>query len=107
MTMTWAICGAGSGVGKTHLAERLCKLLPDAVYAKHGCGEPKAGKTPNFFASEEKLASFVEGARGRHEHVVAESNSWARNGHGDVIIFVDGIPGETEYRADADELRTK
>lgn len=107
MTTTWVICGAGRGVGKTHLAERLCEALPGAVYAKQGCGEPRPGKTPNFFASKEELASFVEEARGRHEHVVVESNSWARSGHGDVIIFVDGIPGKTEYRADADELRTK
>jgi molybdate transport system regulatory protein len=107
MTLTWVICGSGRGVGKTHLAERLCEVLPSAVYAKQGCGQAKAGKTPNFFATEEELAAFVEEARARHEHVVVESNAWARNGRGDVIIFLDGIPGQGESRPDAKELRAK
>lgn len=107
MALTWVICGAGRRVGKTHLAERLCEILPNAVYAKKGCGTRAPGKPVNFFNSEEELEAFVEACRGEHEHIVVESNRMVYKGQADVIIFVDGIPGETDYRDDAELLRSR
>jgi len=107
MTMVWVVCGAGKGVGKTHLARRLCELLPGAVYAKRGCGTRKPGKPENFFRTEKELASFIERTRGRAAHVVAESNSLARRGAGDIIIFVDAAKGATGVRRDAGRLRAR
>jgi molybdate transport system regulatory protein len=107
MTLTWVICGAGRRVGKTHLAQQLCAILPKSVYAKHGCSRRKAGKPPNFFRSETELAAFLDGCHGKYGHVVVESNGLARQGQGDIIIFVDGIPGQTDYRADAALLRSR
>lgn len=106
MTLTWVICGAGRRVGKTHLAQKLCEVLPSAVYAKQGCGTRKSGKPANLFRTQVELAGFLEASRAAHEHVVVESNELARSGQGDVIIFVEGIPGRTDYRADADLLRS-
>ncbi len=107
MALTWVICGAGRRVGKTHLAEKLCEVLPGAVYAKQGCGAKKPGKPANFFGTEEELTAFVEACPGAYDHVVVESNELARKGQADIIIFVDGIPGETDFRDDADLLRSR
>jgi len=105
MTLTWVICGAGRDVGKTHLALRLCRVLPRAVYAKHGTGTPRPDKPPHFFRSADELAAFVSSCAQQYEHVVVESNEWAREGRGDVIIFVEGASGMTNRRPDADRLR--
>jgi FdhD protein len=107
MTLTWVICGAGRRVGKTHLAERLCEVLPNAVYAKKGCGTKTPGKPANFFHSDDELEAFVEACCGVYDHVVVESNRMAHEGRADAIIFVDGIPGETDYRDDVDLLRSR
>lgn len=107
LTLTWVICGAGRRVGKTHLAQRLCDILPDAVYAKQGCSQPKPDKPPNFFRNNKTLTSFVDAAQPRYKHVVLESNEWARKGRGDIILFVDGIPGRTDYRPDVALLRSR
>jgi len=105
--LTWVICGAGRGVGKTHLAQELCRVLPDSVYAKQGCGTPKPGKSPNLFSTEEQLECFVDSCAGKYAHVIVESNAWARQGRGDVITFIEGLPDRTDYRADVDLLRSK
>jgi FdhD protein len=107
MTLTWVICGAGRRVGKTHLAQRLCEVLPNAVYAKQGCSTKKAGKPANFFRTKAELASFLDASRDTYEHIVVESNELAREEQGDIIIFVEGIPGRTDYRDDAALLRSK
>ena len=108
MAMTWVICGAGRGCGKTHLSRRLCEVLPDSVYAKQGCGKPRPGKPPNFFKTEKELALFIKGCRDSYRHIVVESNTWARKGKGDVIVFADGIPrGGTGVRDDVGILREK
>ena len=106
MATVWVICGAGRGAGKTHLALRLCEALPNAVYAKLGCGRPKRGRPDNFFTKEAELASFVDNHRNAHEHIVVESNAWARKSAGDIIIFVDRVFGRTAVRGDADQLRS-
>jgi len=105
MTMTWVICGAGKGVGKTHLAHELCALLPRAVYAKHGHGKRDPRKPANYFTNAKALASFLDECSGSYDHVVVESNALARRGEGDVIIFLSGAQGQTDVRADARKLR--
>ncbi|HUW82411.1 MAG TPA: formate dehydrogenase accessory sulfurtransferase FdhD [Phycisphaerae bacterium] len=107
MTCTWVICGAGSGVGKTHVAQELCKVLPDAVYAKSGCGQKDPAKPQNFFSTEEELTSFIQACRGQHRHIVVESNALARRAMGDIIIFVGGTAGRTDFRTDTASLQSK
>lgn len=92
-------------MGKTHLAQRLCAVLPNALYAKLGHGRPKADKPPNLFRTQRELTAFLERRQESFEHIVLESNLHARRGRGDVIIFVDGFPGRTDFRKDAETLR--
>lgn len=105
--MTWIICGAGRGVGKTHFARKLCKVLPGTVYAKCGCGKAASTKQPNFFRTQEDLNAFLQACRGSYEHAVVESNAMARMGKGDVIIFLGRREGMTDVRPDADQLRRR
>ncbi len=107
MTTTWVICGVGRGVGKTHLAQQLCGILPRCVYAKQGHGKPASGKPPNYFRDQKTLSRFLQRCTGKHEHVVVESNALARQGRGDVIVFVGGAPPRTGVRSDAEELRSR
>lgn len=107
MTWTWVICGAGRGVGKTRLAQGLCQILPNAVYAKQGCSPRRPDGPPNYFESDKELASFLDACRDRCEHLVVESNELARQGAADLIIFLEGVPGQTDYRDDADVLRSR
>ena len=103
----WVICGAGRGVGKTHLAQRLGQVLPNAVYAKCGHHQAQAGKPTNFFNTEEQLAAFLASVAESRDHFVVESNGLARRGEGDIVVFVDGIDGHTNVRSDADVLRAQ
>ncbi len=103
--MLWVIGGAGRHVGKTTVANRLCAVLPNSVYAKCGHGKPKSHKQPNYFRNEGELSRFVTGARQRAKHVVVEYNGWAHEGRGDVTIYIDAQPGRRAMRADAAALR--
>lgn len=105
MSVVWIICGAGRRVGKTHLATRLCEVLPGSVYAKQGHGRAKRGKSPNFFRSPAQVRSFVEAHRGRCEHLVVESNALAREGAGDVTVYVGAPADRADVRQDAAALR--
>ncbi|MFH1748362.1 MAG: formate dehydrogenase accessory sulfurtransferase FdhD [Planctomycetota bacterium] len=107
MSLTWVICGAGRRVGKTTLARKLSAALPNAVYAKQGCGTRQPGKPANYFQTDQELAAFVSAAQARHEHVVVESNELARQGAGDIIIFLDSATDRGDIRSDADLLRTQ
>jgi len=107
MAMTWVVCGTGRGVGKTHLARRLCRVLPRAVYAKVGHHPPKPGKPRNYFRSEVRLCAFLDSVRGKCEHVVLEAHAPAHRDRADVVIFVDGMPLGGRVREDADELRAQ
>ena len=51
MSLVWAICGAGRGVGKTTVALELCKLLPDSVYVKCGHSSAKPDKPGKYFSN--------------------------------------------------------
>ena len=104
MSVVWTICGAGSGVGKTIVAEKLCAALPSAVHAKCGHGRPRTEKTPHFFVDMAALEEFVSSCNG-DGHVVVESNAFARMGRGDIMVFIDGVDGRTDFRDDAPPLR--
>ena len=105
MATLWTICGAGRGVGKTHLALALCEALPDAVYVKLGGGRPKPDKPDGLLRTERELEAFIEEHSASRRHIVAEANPLARKGKGDVIIFIDVPPGHEDPRQDREELR--
>lgn len=105
MSVLWVICGAGRGVGKTHLARGLCSVLPNSTRAKLGHGRRDPDGPPNYFRTQRELAAFLRTAQHAHEHIILESNAHARRKAGDIIIFVDAIPGETGVRDDAAEIR--
>ena len=100
----WVVCGAGRGVGKTTVVQKLAAVLPGCVTAKCGHGKVKPDRESNFFHSLDALACFVDKARPSAQHIVVESNAWARQGRGEVTIFIGGIEGDTRLRPDAGEL---
>lgn len=87
--LLWVVCGAGRGVGKTHLARSLCRVLPGAVRAKQGTSPRRPGKAENYFQTDQELDDFCERERDRL-HVVVESNALVRRGKGDIIIYLGG-----------------
>jgi len=101
--MIWIVCGAGSGVGKTHLSFRLCDVLPDSAYAKLGHHSPQKGKPENYFTSREEILKFIDDNADRG-NLVLESNSLAKSGIADLAVFIDEIPGRTDVRDDRVEL---
>ena len=107
MSMLWVICGAGRGVGKTTLALKLSQILPDSRYAKCGHGTKKASKPDPFFEGLSELEVFIKNSQDSCKHLIIESNALARMGRGDVIIFIDGVEGKTDFRKDAQLLREK
>ena len=105
MSKLWTISGAGRGVGKTHLALKLCELLPNAIYAKCGHGKYQPGKPEHFFGKQSELEAFVKQHAQRHDHIIVEHNAWARTGRGDIIIFIGPAEGDTVIRNDAGQLQ--
>ena len=105
MSTVWAICGAGRGLGKTHLAQRLCAVLPGAVYVKCGHGRAQPGKPSAFVTTEQELEAFLAGNAPSHDHVIIESNAFALTGRAQVVIYLEGTPAGAERREDADLLR--
>jgi hypothetical protein len=107
----WVICGIGRGVGKTRLALALCRVLPDAVYAKQGTSRQSDRKPENYFQDDDELDAFlVAETRSGQRHLVVESNALARRGSGDIIVFLDvpaGVALQAQPRADASELRQR
>jgi hypothetical protein len=106
MSLIWIICGAGRRVGKTTLALQLCKVLSDSVYVKCGHGKPKSHKPCNFYSKEADLEAFIERSENSCKHIIVESNAFAASGRGDIVIFIDGITGETNFRKDREQLRS-
>ena len=105
MSLVWVICGAGGGVGKATVAQKLCTILPNPVYAKCGHSVAKSGKPANYFRDLDELISFIEAEGAFSQHVVVESNALVRKGRGDIIIFLAGKMGRTDLRDDAEQLR--
>ncbi len=93
-------------MGKTHLARRLCEVLPDSVCAKLGHGSPKADGRPHFFRTAAELQEFIDHRRRRCRHVVVESNNASVRRDADVVIYLAPPAGrKTNIRADAESLR--
>jgi molybdate transport system regulatory protein len=107
VAMLWTICGAGRGVGKTHLALGLCEILPDATHVKLGRGHHNASKPAALVATEQELDAFIEEHSAGCRHIVAEANSLAREGRGDLIIFLDAPLGHEDPREDREILCAK
>ncbi len=106
MSVLWIICGAGRRVGKTHLARRLCEVLPESVYAKLGCGRRKPDGWPHFFHAPAECQAFLDQQRPRRRHVVVESNAPAARKDADVVIYLAPQAGRSmDVRADAESLR--
>ena len=102
--MIWVVCGAGRGVGKTAVARAISDALAGSIYCKCGHNPAKADKCGNFFNGVDKLNEFVDRAVGRYRHIVVESNAFVYYGRADVVIFVDGIEGKTDFRDDVQRL---
>ncbi|HOX40359.1 MAG TPA: LysR family transcriptional regulator [Candidatus Brocadiia bacterium] len=107
MALIWVICGAGRGVGKTHLSGCLREILPKCVNAKLGHGPAKEGHPQNYFRKAEELETFIEAESGAREHIIVESNAWARAGRGELRIFLESTEPAENPRKDADELRAR
>lgn len=105
MATLWVICGAGRGVGKTHLAEALCRVLPRSVHVKCGHGPRQEGKSPHLLRSRAELTAFVETHDCSCDHFIIESNAFALEGGGDVVIYLAGPPVGARVRTDAARLR--
>lgn len=103
--LLWVISGAGRGVGKTTLANKLCAILPNAIYAKYGHGKFNPQKQGSFFRELDDIYTFIEQHSYIKQHIVIEANAVALAGKGDITIFIEAIPGKTKPRKDADELR--
>jgi molybdate transport system regulatory protein len=106
MSLTWIICGAGRGVGKTTLALQLCELLPESVYVKCGCGQSKPDRPGMFFNHPDQVKTFIGSDANANQHIIVESNTLAKSACGDMIIFIDGIAGKTNFRNDVEILRS-
>lgn len=105
MSIIWTICGAGRGVGKTTLALHLCKVLSDNVYVKSGHGKIKFHKHCNFYSKVADLETYIEATENSFKHIVVESNAFAKLDKSDIVIFIDGITGKTNFRKDREQLR--
>lgn len=105
--MVWVFCGAGRGVGKTVLAKSVADVLGQSVYCKCGHAESKPGKAENYFDSYDILMRYVDQACKDYENVCVESNRFVYSGCGDVVVFIDGAEGVTDFRDDSDVLREK
>lgn len=106
MATFWTICGAGRGVGKTHLALKLREALPRSVYAKLGHGARKAGKPENYFQTEEELNEFVERHGSTVDHLIIESNASPLVARADIVIFVGRGRDSGNDREDVNKLRS-
>jgi molybdate transport system regulatory protein len=104
MATTWIVCGAHKGAGKTHVAQALAKVLPDALCAKLGCAPAKLEKPAHYFQDPRAFRAFIRCNR-QHTHLVLEVNRWVDRRLGDVIIFVEGAPGHASPRPDVARLR--
>jgi hypothetical protein len=93
------ISGARSDVGKTTLAERLCRLLPGAVHVKIGHGTRRKGKTDLFFQKGTPFRIIAERS-GEAPFLVIESNSILSEIDPECTIYLPADnPKETAGRA--------
>jgi molybdopterin-guanine dinucleotide biosynthesis protein A len=102
----WVITGAGRGVGKTTLANKLTAILPHSTYAKYGHGKFNPNKQKSFFNTLDSIYAFIDQNQYTHQHIIVEANALALAGMGDITIYIDGDPTKTKFRHDADKLKT-
>lgn len=105
MSIVWAICGAGRGVGKTTVAQSIADVLDGSVYCKCGHNAAKAGKPDNFHQDIDSLTTFVDGAADKYSHIVVESNSFVYSQRADITVYIDGVAGVTDFRDDVAGLK--
>ena len=106
MSLIWIICGAGRGVGKTTLALKLCEILPGSIYAKCGQSTSKPCKNSNYFQNHADLKAFIKAKSRSNKNLVIESNALAASGTDGITIFIDGLPGKTNFREDRKKLQS-
>jgi molybdate transport system regulatory protein len=106
MSEIWTICGAGRAVGKTTLARSIAKTLTSSVYCKCGHNPPKDSKPDNYFLGIDDLTNFIDKATLTYANIVVESNAFVYSGRADIIIYIDGVTGTTNFRNDADQLKS-
>ncbi len=101
----FSVSGACRGVGKTHVALRLCEILDDTVYAKIGHGVKNTSKPANFFTTPDEFLIFVEGLGDSCRYCIVESNNHAICKIADLRIYIDAPKNAVDVRPDAAELR--
>lgn len=106
MGIIWTICGAGRAVGKTRVALSITAVLERSVYCKCGHNASKPEKPANFFPGIDALTDFVDKASDQHDHIVVESNTFVYSDCSDITIYIDGVQGKTNFRADAERLKS-
>lgn len=104
MSLIWIICGAGRGVGKTTLAQNLCRVLPESIYAKSGHGTVKRHKCEHYFQNLSQLRVFIKKQCNSNKHIIVESNALAKCRDGDITIFISSPIGKTSLRRDRAQL---
>jgi hypothetical protein len=105
LTQIWIISSARRGVGKTYLAEHLCRLLPSAVYAEKDRRRERRGGPANCFTNDEALKAFISRGRRTYRHIVIETrggNSIDGNG---IHIFLDVRTDRESIRREAGRLK--
>jgi hypothetical protein len=94
---TIVVSGAHSNVGKTQLAEGLCRLLPGAVHVKIGHGEEKRDMGNVFYHVGTPFYVIADENRGAG-YLVIESNTILREIKPDCAIYLPG--GEPKLSAE-------
>jgi len=103
-TKFWCICGAYKGVGKTTLAQKLLQMLPNSTYIKCSHAIFNPNKQPNFCKTLEELKQWIEKSSKTHDHLIIESNTFAKTDQTDIVLFVDG-DDKNKRRKDYEELK--
>jgi hypothetical protein len=104
--MIWTVSGAGRAVGKTTVAQSIAASLDGSVYCKCGHNAAKPGKPDNFFLGIDALTDFVDNAADQYSHIFVESNTFVYSNRADVTIYIDGADGKTNFRDDAEQLKS-
>lgn len=104
MALVWIVCGSHRGVGKTRVSQALASVLPGAAAAKLGCSRNQIDKPGNYFRDPKTLRAFIGKSQDR-PHLILEANRFDIRRLGDIVIFLDGRPGDRKPRADAAKLR--
>jgi hypothetical protein len=86
---TIVVSGAHSNVGKTRLAEEICRLLPGAIHVKIGHGEEKDDVGNVFYHVGTPFYVIADENQGA-DFLVIESNTILKEIQPDCTIFLPG-----------------